>query len=217
MDMDREKQEEITEEVDVQVEVLPPEEMDEMNPGAEPVMEQAAGEQSLNGAGEGVLEVETPQEVIARLEEALAEANLRADQAVDQMQRTVAEFQNARRRQERQLQSAIDRATEGLIRRLLPVVDDFNLAFANLPAEARTEQAAWVDGFQRIQAKLEAALHEEGVIPMPITGEFDPNRHEAITHEPSDSVESGHIIETLRTGYEYREQVLRPALVRVAQ
>jgi molecular chaperone GrpE len=213
MDMDRQ----ISEEVDVQVEVLPPEEMDAGGESVAESSEHVVGEQPVNGAGEGVLEVATPEEVIAQLEEALAGANLRADQAVDQMQRTAAEFQNARRRQERQLQSAIDRATEGLIRKLLPVLDDFNLAFANLPPEVREEQAPWVDGFQRIQAKLESALSEEGVIAMPATGEFDPNRHEAITHEPNDSVESGHIIETLRTGYEYREQVLRPALVRVAQ
>ncbi|MEZ4639186.1 MAG: nucleotide exchange factor GrpE [Caldilineaceae bacterium] len=75
-------------------------------------------------------EIETPEEAIARLESELAEARAKAEMAVDQMQRTAAEYQNARRRQERQLQDSIERATEGLIRRLLPVLDDFDLPLA---------------------------------------------------------------------------------------
>jgi molecular chaperone GrpE len=51
---------------------------------------------------------------------------------------------------------------------------------------------------------------------IPLEGEFDPNRHEAISSEPSEEVESGHIIETLRAGYTHKDRVLRPALVRVA-
>jgi molecular chaperone GrpE len=160
---------------------------------------------------------DSKDEVIAELEAELAEAKAKADQYLDQMQRTAAEFQNARRRQERQLQEQIDRATEGLIRRLLPVLDDFELALNNVPSSLQAEETAWVDGFQRIHQKLSTLLIDEGVTPVEKEGPFDPNRHEAITNEPSDEFESGHIIETLRTGYEYRDQVLRPALVRVAQ
>jgi molecular chaperone GrpE len=161
--------------------------------------------------------VENPEEIIARLEAEVAEANARADLYLDQMQRAAAEFQNVRRRQERQVQESIDRATEGLIRRLLPVLDDFELAFNNVPASLEGETVSWVEGFERIHQKMANLLSEEGIIAIESSGPFDPNRHEAVTHEPSESVESGHIIETLRTGYEYRERVLRPALVRVAQ
>lgn len=161
--------------------------------------------------------VEHPEEIIARLESEVAEANARADLYLDQMQRAAAEFQNVRRRQERQLQESIDRATEGLIRRLLPVLDDFALAFNNVPPSLEGETQSWVEGFERIQQKLANLLGEEGITAIESSGPFDPNRHEAITHEPSETVESGHIIETLRTGYQYKERVLRPALVRVAQ
>jgi molecular chaperone GrpE len=161
--------------------------------------------------------VEEAQEIIARLEAELAEAKVKADQYLDQMQRSAAEFQNARRRQERQLQDQIDRATEGLIRRLLPVLDDFDLAFSNVPDSLQGEEAAWVEGFQRIYHKLATLLSDEGVVAIDKHGPFDPSRHEAVTHEPNDEIESGHVIETLRTGYEYRDKVLRPALVRVAQ
>ncbi|MBI1298160.1 nucleotide exchange factor GrpE [bacterium] len=162
-------------------------------------------------------EIETPEEAIARLESELFEARAKADMYLDQMQRAAAEFQNTRRRQDRQLQESIDRATEGLIRRLLPVLDDFELAFNNVPPALQGEEMAWNEGFQRIHQKLAALMADEGIKPIALDGEFDPNRHEAVTHEPSDSVESGHIIATLRIGYTYGERVLRPALVRVAQ
>lgn len=161
--------------------------------------------------------IENPEEIIARLEAEIAEANARADLYLDQMQRAAAEFQNVRRRQERQVQESIDRATEGLIRRLLPVLDDFELAFNNVPNSLEGETKSWVEGFERIHQKLSTLVSEEGIRAIERTGPFDPNRHEAVTHEPSETVESGHIIETLRNGYEYKDRVLRPALVRVAQ
>ncbi|MBX2999347.1 MAG: nucleotide exchange factor GrpE [Caldilineaceae bacterium] len=161
--------------------------------------------------------LENPEEIIARLEAEIAEANARADLYLDQMQRAAAEFQNVRRRQERQLQESIHRATEGIIRRLLPVLDDFALAFNNIPDSLEGETASWVEGFEKIHQKMASLLNEEGITAIEPTGPFDPNRHEAITHEPSETVESGHIIETLRIGYEYKDRVLRPALVRVAQ
>jgi len=161
--------------------------------------------------------VETPSEAIARLEAELAAAQAQADEAIDRMQRTAADFQNTRKRQERLLQESLERATERLLVALLPVLDDFNLAFQNLPDTLKQEEAAWLDGFRRIHSKLTGILGEEGVTTIELNGPFDPNRHEAVTHEPSEEVESGHIIATLRPGYVNKDRVLRPALVRVAQ
>ena len=161
--------------------------------------------------------IETAEETIARLESELAAARAQADEAIDRMQRTGAEFQNARRRQDRLLQESLSRATERLLVALLPVQDDFNLAFRNLPDALTQEESAWVDGFKRIHGKLTGLLNDEGVTLIEVDGPFDPNRHEAVTNEPSEEVESGHIIATLRTGYILKEKVLRPALVRVAQ
>jgi molecular chaperone GrpE len=156
-------------------------------------------------------------ERVIQLEAELAEANARADDYYEQMQRIAADFQNTRRRQERQLSDSIQRASERIVVRLLPILDDLDLAFQNVPASLGSEENAWVDGFRQIQRKLLAVLEEEGVSPMAPEGEFDPNCHEAISHEPNADVESGHIIATLRTGYHLNSRVLRPALVRVAQ
>ncbi len=101
-------------------------------------------------------------ETIARLEAELAEANQQAAEVVDKSQRLAAEFQNSRRRQERQLAEQIERSSMHLVKRLLPVMDDFDLAFGNVP-EATDAEAAWVEGFRQIQKKLHLLLEEEGV------------------------------------------------------
>ena len=168
------------------------------------------------GGSEGTL-----ADIVEDLEEKLAAAVAEKDAAVEKLQYEAAEFQNIRKRQEQRVSDAISRANANLIMRLLPVLDDLELAFANVPESLsvdgdESEEAAWIAGFKQIQKKLLNLLEEEGVTPIDATGEFDPNLHEAILSEPSDEVESGHIIGVLRTGYEFKGQVLRPSMVRVA-
>lgn len=154
-------------------------------------------------------------ETIASLEAALTEARQENAEITEKSQRLAAEFQNSRRRQERQLAEEIERAGAHIVKRLLPVMDDLDLAFSNVPAGVDAQEA-WVEGFRQIQRKLRVLLEEEGVAPIPTEGEFDPTLHEAIASAPSDTVASGCIIEALRAGYLLKGRVLRPALVRVA-
>jgi len=197
------------------------------NPATNGAETTQAGEESkmTNGKAPGVngdsptdSEQSGPTEAdqIAELQTELKSAQAKADDLLDKLQRTVAEAQNSRRRQERQLAEELERASARIIRRLLPVVDDFSLAFQNVPGELDNSTSGWVDGFRQIQKKLGALLEDEGVTPIAADGEFDPNRHEAVTSEPHETIASGHIIDTLRTGYEYKGRVLRPSLVRVA-
>ncbi len=154
--------------------------------------------------------------LIEQLQAELAEVRAEAAAQTDQVQRIAAEFQNSKKRQERQLSDAIQRASGHLAEQLLPILDDFDLAFGNLPEELNEEDDSWVDGFRQIHKKLASLLDDQGVTIIAREGEFDPNLHEAISSEPSEDVESGHIIETLRAGYEFKGRVLRPAMVRVA-
>jgi molecular chaperone GrpE len=162
--------------------------------------------------------------LIAQLRDELATAQAKADEYLDRLQRSAAEFQNSRRRLENQLSDEVERANGTLIKRLIPVLDDLDLAFQNVPAELQKVeslesaglQGAWIQGFRQIRKKLVDLLAEQGVTPVDTSGEFDPNQHEAISSEPSDSVPSGHIIAEVRAGYTYKGRVLRPALVRVA-
>ena len=160
---------------------------------------------------------EAPEETIARLQSELADAQDQAASHLDKMQRTVAEYENAGKRRERQNEDRIKLATDSMMRQLLPVLDDLDLAFQNVPAGARGEDQAWLQGFEQIQQKLLDILANANVEPLARCGEFDPNQHEAISNEPNEDVPSGHIIQTLRTGYRIQDRILRPALVRVAQ
>lgn len=163
-------------------------------------------------------------QLITQLREELAAAQAKADEYLDKLQRSTAEFQNSRRRLENQQAEEIERASGALVRRLLPVLDDLDLAFQNVPSELQSAEAdsttapqvAWLQGFRQIRKKLGDVLAEQGLAAIDTSGEFDPNLHEAITSEPHDSVQSGHIIAEVRAGYLYKGRVLRPALVRVA-
>lgn len=156
------------------------------------------------------------EQIVAQLQAEIEQERGHFAAEMDKFQRTVAEFQNARRRQEKQTSEAIERASMHIVRRMLPILDDFDLAFGALPASLSEEESSWINGFRQVQRKMMALLEEENVSAIPTTGPFDPSRHEAISSEPNPDVESGHIIAALRVGYEHRGQVLRPALVRVA-
>ena len=160
---------------------------------------------------------ETPEQTIARLQSELAEAQEQAASHLDKMQRTVAEYENAGKRRERQNEERIKRATESMMHQLLPALDDLDLAFQNVPEGVQGEDQAWLQGFEQIKQKLLDILANSEVEPLAKSGEFDPNQHEAISNEASEDVPSGHIIQTLRTGYRIQDRILRPALVRVAQ
>lgn len=160
---------------------------------------------------------ETPEETIARLEAELADARALAEEYKDRLQRMAAEFQNARKRQETMLQEAIERATEGLIIKLLPILDDFQRAFENVPESLTEQEAAWIEGFHQVYHNLVRVLEEEGLQRLESEGAFDPYEHDAISHEAQEGMESGQIIETVRAGYRFKGKVIRPALVRVAK
>jgi molecular chaperone GrpE len=193
----------------------------ESTPEATPAVETEV-ETGAETTGEEALEtVLSDAELIAQLREELAAAQAKAADYLDKWQRAAAEFQNSRRRLEAQVNEEVERANAGLIMRLLPVLDDLDLAFQNVPGEVANgdggAEAAWLQGFRQIRKKLLDTLTDYGVSKVAAEGEFDPSRHEAISSEPHETVNSGHIIAEVRAGYEFRGRVLRPALVRVAQ
>jgi molecular chaperone GrpE len=133
----------------------------------------------------------------------------------DGWQRTLAEFQNYKRRIEREQQDAGQRFALDTISRILPVIDDFERAAQNIPDDLR--DAPWVSGTLLILNKLHKLLQDYDVEIIDPVGEvFDPNRHEAVGSEDTDAVESGRVSVTLQKGYVCGDRILRPALVRVA-
>lgn len=174
-------------------------------------------EEIPDGQAEGVdtpeLTEQAPAEIEA-LQKQLEEAQARAAEYKDSWLRAQAEFQNYRKRVERDNEMMYSSMKGDIVRKVLPVLDDLERALQNRPSDS----GAWVSGIELIQKKLLGLLEAEGVRKIEAQGAaFDPNYHEAISHETVDGFESGQVIAVVQNGYTLGERVIRPALVRVAQ
>ena len=129
--------------------------------------------------------------------------------------RTQADFENYRKRAIRDKEDAIKYANAGLIERLIPVIDNFE--FGIQAARAEGSQAVMV-GLEMVAKQFQEFLTSVGVEPVEAEGKpFDPNLHEAVGNEPSDTVPEGIVIRQLRKGYKLRDRLLRPANVFVSK
>jgi len=147
------------------------------------------------------------------LKHQLEEAEAKLAESVDGWQRSQAEFQNYKKRVERDNEMMRANMKGDIVKKILPVLDDLERAMQNRPADE-----PWTGGIELIVRKFQTLLDSEGVKKIEAEGvEFNPNFHEAISNEPSDEVESGYVIAVVQNGYMLGERVIRPALVRVAQ
>jgi len=151
----------------------------------------------------------------SQLEE-LDDLRQKADEFSEGWQRERADFANYRKRVARDEQMQRENVRIDVIRKYLDVHDDLELAIKNMPPAVRND--SWSDGIELIYQKLLNILAGEGIQPIPAENTaFDPNLHEAISHEENGEVESGHVIEVVQKGYTIGERVIRPARVRVAK
>jgi molecular chaperone GrpE len=133
------------------------------------------------------------------------------DQLLDRLARLQAEFENARKRAERDRISDRDYATGSVVDQFLPVLDNFELA---LKSNGSPEQLR--SGVELIVKQMEDVLRQMQVLPIPTVGEeFDPRLHEALGTVERDDLPDQHVAEEIRRGYRLRDRLLRPALVRV--
>ena len=149
------------------------------------------------------------------LEERLAEAEAKAQENLDGWQRARAEFANARKRFDKQRIDARMNALVEMAGKLLPVIDDFDLAFQNVPADIA--ESDWYGGLELIPRKLNTILEGIGIERIDAVGQpFDPNLHNAIMQEESAEHDSDTIIREFQAGYKIGERVVRPSVVVVA-
>ncbi len=147
------------------------------------------------------------------LKKRLEDAESKTSEYKDSWLRSQAEFQNYRRRIERDNEVMYATMKGEIVKKVLPVLDDLERALQNRAAED-----PWANGIELIARKFQTILENEGVKKIEAVGmEFDPNFHEAISHEPADGTQSGHVIGVVQNGYMIGERVIRPAMVRVAQ
>jgi len=139
------------------------------------------------------------------------------DEFYDRLLRKTAEFDNYRKRVERERREQADQGIVDLLQDLLLILDDFELALA-ADTGGESIDAAYRKGVELIHAKLLDLLRRRGVKPIVALGaDFDPNLHQAVSHEVSPDHREGEVIGEMRRGYLLGDRLLRPAMVKVAK
>jgi molecular chaperone GrpE len=152
----------------------------------------------------------TAEEELAALTQELETTRRERDEYLDALRRLKAEFENSRKRQERERTRILETASERLVVELLPILDNLDRA---LEAEGDIHE-----GVRAIRDQLIAALGKEGLLPVASDGQpFDPNVHEAVLGQPTEEHEEGTILQTFQRGYLLNGKPIRPAKVVVAK
>lgn len=164
-------------------------------------------------AGQESSDQVTPEQ-LAELRERAA----KAEEFRDQLLRVMADMDNLRKRAAREKQEAIRFANEGLIEKLLPILDNFEMAMLAASSAEGASVESLKTGVNMILGQLKSLLSDAGLEEVPTIGQkFDPNVHEAVSQMESAEVEEGHVLQQLRRGYKLKERLLRPSTVVVAK
>ena len=174
---------------------------------------------------------ETPEEAAAKAaameaeaREAFSDENLEEKQdkkdiaiadLTDRLKRSMAEFDNFRKRSEKEKATMFDMGARSIAEKILPVVDNFERAMVAAPKEG--DGKAFADGITMIYNQLKKTLEDLGVKPIDCVGQpFDPNFHNAVMHVEDESLGENVVAEELLKGYMYKDSVLRHSMVKVA-
>lgn len=183
--------------------------------------EQRAAEQQAADTGAQDQNTEPTVEVPAHDQE-MTKLRAERDLLEQKLQRAMADTQNIRRRQQKEMDDSRRRVLEGLTQELLPVLDSFALAlqaYDDSDTEGSSEGAtsALVEGVRMVQTLMTGALERHGLAEIQAIGlPFNPDRHEALGVEPSEEVEENQIVRVVQTGYMLGEHVVRHSKVIVA-
>ncbi len=138
------------------------------------------------------------------------------EQLEDRVKRQMAEFENFRKRTDREKQAMFETGAKSVIEKILPVVDNFERGLATVPEDQQNNP--FVDGMNRVYKQMLSELEAIGVKPIEAVGcEFDPNLHNAVMQVASEEYESGVVAQELQKGYTYRENVVRHSMVAVVE
>ena len=169
-------------------------------------LEKRLAEKAAQESDEGTDENAGP-ETLTEAQEAIAESN-------ERIVRLTADFDNFRKRAQREKDEARQFANQGLLEKLLPVLDNFEMALTAV----KDADPSVRDGVQMILDQLLGVLKESGVEPVDAMGQpFDPNLHEALSQEETTEVEEGTVVQQVQRGYKLNDRLVRPARVVVAK
>jgi molecular chaperone GrpE len=156
-----------------------------------------------------------PMPEVPELEDELSAVQRERDELRDRLLRKAAEFDNYRKRVERERKESHEYAAVDLLGALLPIIDDFERA---LQAEAAPGAESYRQGLEIILRELNELLRKRGVTPIEAVGaDFDPHLHQAVAYDEVPDAREGEIVAEFRRGYRLGDRLLRPAMVRVAK
>lgn len=137
------------------------------------------------------------------------------EELTDRVQRQMAEFDNFRKRSEKEKAAMYEIGARSVVEKILPTIDNFERGFAALTEEQRAEPFA--DGMDKVYRQMMTTLEEIGVKPIEAVGkEFDPNYHNAVMHVEDEDAGENIVVEEFQKGYMYRDSVVRHSMVKVA-
>lgn len=186
--------------------------MEELEKEAEEKEEKAA-EETASEENVTEAEAETSEETKKEKKDPLKE---KIDELNDKVMRQMAEFENFRKRSDKEKAQMFEQGQANVLEKLLPVVDNFERGLAAVPEADK--DGAFADGMNKIYKQLMKQLEDLGVTPIEAVGkEFDPNLHNAVMQVESEEYESGMVAQELQKGYMFHETVLRHSMVGVSQ
>ena len=137
------------------------------------------------------------------------------EELTDKVKRQMAEFDNFRKRTEKEKSQMYDMGAKTIVEKILPVIDNFERDLAAVPEDNKED--AFVVGMDKIYRQMLTVLEEAGVKPIEAVGaEFDPNFHNAVMHVEDETLGENVVAEELQKGYMYRDTVVRHSMVKVA-
>ena len=178
--------------------------------------EETAAEQDGGGPEEAQASKGEKKNPFKKKEKKKDKRDERIEELTDQVKRQMAEFENFRRRTEKEKTQMYEVGAKSIIEKILPVVDNFERGLAAVPEEQKSD--AFVDGMDKIYKQMMTVFAELDVKPIEAVGkEFDPEFHNAVMQVESEEYESGIVAQELQKGYTYRDSVVRHSMVAVVQ
>ncbi len=190
--------------------------------------EEILEDQAEDAAEDQIEETQTEEEAVESEEEEVVKKTFfkkkekkkdkkdtQIEELTDRLKRTMAEFDNFRKRTEKEKSAMFDMGAKTIVEKILPVVDNFERGLDAVPEENKSD--AFVDGMDKIYKQLMKTLEEAGVKPIEAVGkEFDPNFHNAVMHIENEELGENVVAAEFQKGYTYKESVVRHSMVQVA-
>lgn len=181
-----------------------------------PVKEETAEETSAEETGENASgKEESEKGGFFKKKEKKDKKDQQIEELTDRVRRQMAEFDNFRKRTEKEKSQMFETGAKSIVEKILPVVDNFERGLAAIPEEEKG--SAFAEGMEKIYKQMMTMLEEAGVKAIEAEGkEFDPNLHNAVMHIDDENLGENIVVEEFQKGYMYRESIVRHSMVKVA-